>query len=100
MSFTPFSNTIYLTGRLRTTKTNNQTPNGGLSVFVKGNHIIMAKSKTNAKGVFHFYWNDDINIIYYYFYCVTGKDTVLIGKVNKFTSEDPDLTFYLPEPVH
>jgi hypothetical protein len=97
MGFSTFSNEIDLTGRLRNKTGSSPADVGGLRVFVMGNQKIMAKGKSNARGVFHLFWNDDPSVKTYYFYCILDTDTIPIGKVHHFDSQEPDLTFYLPD---
>jgi hypothetical protein len=95
--FTPLSYGIDLTGRLKNKTGSAPSEVGGLQVFVRGNHRIMAKGKSNARGGFHLYWIDDPRVKMYYFYCVLDQDTIMIGKSSLSESDQPDLTFYLPD---
>ncbi len=95
-SFENFSFNIYLTGRLKNKTGSSKEEVGDLTVFVKGKNQILATAKSNSKGVFHLTWTDN-NAKYFYIYCILDKDSVLIGKIGKLKSEEPDLTFYLPD---
>lgn len=52
MGLAPLTNEVELTGRLKNKTGSSPADVGGLRVFVLGNHKIIAKGKSNAKGSF------------------------------------------------
>ena len=97
-SFTNYSYTVELTGRLKKRPGDMHNEIGHVTVFVKGKNQVLGKAISNSKGVFHLSWNDN-NAKAFYFYCVFDNDTLLLAKISKFESDKPDLTFFLPDPV-
>jgi hypothetical protein len=68
-----------------------------IPIFVNCNTRLLARGKSNAKGVFHLSWNDDENTRKpFLFYCILQKDTLLLARVQTIPSDDADLTFVLP----
>jgi hypothetical protein len=98
IGFTNDSYTVELTGRLKRKPGNSYHEIGHITVFVKGGNQVLGKAISNSKGVFHLSWNDN-NAKSFYFYCILGKDTLLLAKISKFESDTPDLTFILPDQV-
>ncbi len=97
-SFTINSVTVELTGHLKNRSGSGRNKIDHISVFVKGKNLVLGKAVSNSKGVFHLSWNDN-KAKAFYFYCVLGRDTLLLAKISKFESDAPDYTFILPDHI-
>jgi hypothetical protein len=96
IGFRGFSITFYLSGHLKV-KLGSHQKNGHIPVFVTGYQSrVLDQDTTKSNGVFRLSWNESQGNLMSFF-CILKKDTLLLGKVRRFESDEPDLTFVIPE---
>jgi hypothetical protein len=96
ISFNFFSITIYVTGHLRKNPSDTSGYVKGLTVFVKGNGIILAKTVTDKKGNFHLHFTDKGQKSFDFFCTGDATDTLLLSSITRFESDTPDIIFLIP----
>lgn len=96
--FRPASKPVHIKGHL---KKNNSQPGdlthiNDLSVFVKGDGRILAKAISDEKGDFSLTFTPGNEKSFDFFCTGPGIDSLLIGSVQTFESDTPDMVFMIP----
>ena len=96
LGFKLLTNPVHITGHLRKNPKDTSAYVGGITVIVKGDNKLIAKTFTDRHGNFELTFTPK-NEKSFDFYCYgLAVDTLLIASVQTFESDTPDLTFYIP----
>ena len=88
--------TIY--GHLRNSTKDKDILKAKIIIFVKADNKILSQDTLNEKGEFVLEFLPEKIEKHFDFYCYgLGVDTILISSVTIFESDNPQMTFYLPE---
>ncbi|MRG48646.1 hypothetical protein GFS24_26260 [Chitinophaga sp. SYP-B3965] len=82
--------TVYLDGHIR------PIPTTRLTIFVKEENKILAKTTTNSKGDFSLTFNSGSGKSSDFYYTGEGMDTLLLASIKQFENETPNITFSIP----
>ncbi len=94
--FTSSSHPVYITGYLKTNTKDSKLILDKITVFIKGDNKILAKSVTNRNGRFEISFIPK-NEKSFDFYCVgIGSDTLFLQSIKKFESDTPTILFQIP----
>jgi hypothetical protein len=98
--FTKLTNPVVIKGHIRKNPKQEAGYVEYITVFVKGGEKVLAKTITDTKGDFELTFTP-VNEKSFDFYCAgVGIDTMLVATVERFVSDNSDMTFYLPaEPA-
>ena len=94
--FKPLTNPVSITGHIRKSPIDTSAYIEHMYVTVKGNNHILAKTMTDDKGDFFVTFTPTDEKSFDFFVNGVTTDTLLIGSVRTFTSDTPDITFYIP----
>jgi len=94
--FKVLTNPVYIKGHLRLNPKDTSAYVERISIFVKANNQVLAKTFTDGKGNFELTFTPDKEKSFDFFCNGVGVDTLLVGSVRKFESDTPELTFYIP----
>ena len=98
--FRSYTFEVSLTGHLRSSTKRIHSKNGNVEVFVTGDNKLLGRSNTDANGDFNLFFVTDKEKIYCFYAVLPGRDTVFLKSVISFLSQEPEITFYLPNPKH
>lgn len=90
------TNPVHIKGHLRLNPKDTSAYVERISIFVKGDNKVLAKTFTDDKGNFELTFTPDKEKSFDFFCYGVGVDTLLVGSATKFESDTPELTFYLP----
>ena len=95
-AFKPFSLPVNITGHIKKNPKDSSVYPAFLTVFVKGDKKILAKSFTDSDGNFKMTFTSGKEKSFDFFCTGVGIDTLFIKSVTTFDSDMPDMTFYVP----
>ena len=89
---------VDITGHLRenSAETSSHNYTQLVTVMVKGNNKILAKTEANLKGDFHITFTPTTEKSFDFFCTGVGIDTVLFASLKWFDSDVMEMTFYIP----
>lgn len=94
--FKPLTNPVSITGHIRKNPKDTSAYIEHLFVTVKGDNKILANTMVDDKGNFSVTFTPTNEKSFGFFVNGVAIDTLLIGSVKSFSSDTPDLTFYIP----
>jgi hypothetical protein len=94
--FKPRTNPVYINGHLKKNPQDNPGSLEKLHVFVKGDDKVLAKTTADEKGNFELTFTPGKEKSFDFFCSGLTTDTLLIGSVQAFKSDTPDMVFYIP----
>ncbi len=96
LGFKLLTNPVHITGHLKRNFKNIPTYLEGITIIIKGDNKILAKTFTDKQGNFELTFTPEKQKSFDFYCYGLAIDTLLVASVRTFESDTPVLTFYIP----
>jgi len=96
LGFKLLTNPVHITGHLKRNPKDTSAYVEGITIILKGDNKILAKTFTDRHGNFELTFTPEKEKSFDFYCYGLAVDTLLIASVRTFESDTPDLTFYIP----